>query len=134
MKKYNKLIVEALSVREQAHAPYSGFKVGAALLCVGGDVFTGCNIENSSYGATICAERVAFSSAIAKGKRKFNAIAIVGGKDEINDFCYPCGICRQFMSELCTPDFKIVLFDGTTPLIVTLDELLPNAFNKSSLK
>ena len=101
MEKYNKLINEALCAREQAYAPYSSFKVGASLLCDDGEIFTGCNIENSSYGATICAERVAFSSAIANGKRKFNALAIVGGKDEINNFCYPCGICRQFILEFC---------------------------------
>ncbi|MBQ3589672.1 MAG: cytidine deaminase [Clostridia bacterium] len=134
MKKYNKLIVEALSTREQAYAPYSSFKVGASLLCVGGDIFNGCNIENVSYGTTICAERVAFSSAIANGKRKFNAIVIVGGRDEVNEFCYPCGACRQFMAEFCSPDFKIVLFDGINTKVVTLGELLPNAFDKSTLK
>ncbi len=134
MKKYNKLIVEALTAREHAYAPYSNFKVGASLLCVGGDVFTGCNIENASYGTTICAERVAFSSAIANGKRKFNSIVIVGGKDEINDFCYPCGACRQFMAEFCGADFKIVLFDGVESRVVTLGELLPNSFDKNSIK
>lgn len=133
MEKYNKLINEALCAREQAYAPYSSFKVGASLLCDDGEIFTGCNIENSSYGATICAERVAFSSAIADGKRKFNALAIVGGKDEINNFCYPCGICRQFILEFCVPDFKIILFDGTNLKISTLEELLPNAFDKHSL-
>ena len=133
MEKYNKLINEALCAREQAYAPYSSFKVGASLLCDDGEIFTGCNIENSSYGATICAERVAFSSAIANGKRKFNALAIVGGKDEINNFCYPCGICRQFILEFCVPDFKIILFDGTNLKISTLEELLPNAFDKHSL-
>ena len=133
MEKYNKLISEALCAREQAYAPYSSFKVGASLLCDDGEIFTGCNIENSSYGATICAERVAFSSAIANGKRKFNALAIVGGKDEINNFCYPCGICRQFILEFCVPDFKIILFDGTNLNISTLEELLPNAFDKHSL-
>lgn len=134
MKNYNKLIEQALIAREQAYAPYSSFMVGASVLCDDGNIFNGCNIENVSYGTTICAERVALSSAIANGKRKFSAIAIVGGKEEINEFCYPCGACRQFMAEFCSYDFEIVLFDGINTKVVTLGELLPNAFDKNALK
>ena len=131
MKNYNKLIEQALIAREQAYAPYSGFMVGASLLCDDGSIFNGCNIENSSYGTTICSERVALSSAITDGKRKFRAMAIIGGKEQINEFCYPCGACRQFMAELCSYDFEIVLFDGVDTRVILLGDLLPNAFNKT---
>ena len=133
MKTYNELITKALCAREQAYAPYSNFKVGAALLCANGDIYTGCNIENASYGATICAERVAFSSAVADGKRNFEAIAIVGGGNEVCEYCNPCGICRQFMTEFCEADFKIALFDGAYTKILTLGEIFSCAFDKDSL-
>ena len=120
----------ALNCRKNAHAPYSGFKVGAALLCENGKLYTGCNIENASYSATICAERVAFCEALNNGESKFSAIAIVGGKeDNITDFCPPCGVCRQFMAEFCTKDFKIVLFNGTETKVYNFSELLPLGFN-----
>ena len=125
------LIKKALEARENAYAPYSGFYVGAALLTDDGEVISGANIENGSYGATICAERSAFSAAISSGKRNFSAIAVVGGKkdDEISDFCPPCGICRQFMAEFCAPDFKIILFNGKEEKVYSLSSLLPDSFN-----
>ena len=127
----NSLIQKALEARENAYAPYSNFFVGAALLTSDGDIICGANIENGSYGATICAERSAFSAAISSGKRNFSAIAVVGGKggEDISDFCPPCGICRQFIAEFCSPDFKIILFNGKEEKISTLISLLPDAFN-----
>ena len=125
------LIKKALEARERAYAPYSHFHVGAALLTEDGEIFLGANIENGSYGATICAERSAFCSAISSGKRNFSAIAIVGGKNDalISDFCPPCGICRQFMAEFCSPDLEIFLYDGKEIKKTTLASLLPDSFN-----
>ena len=127
-----KLILMALDARKNAYSPYSHFKVGAALLASSGKVYTGCNIENSSYPAGICAERTAFPKAISSGETKFNKIAIFGGdeKDEKFDYCWPCGICRQFMSEFCDPDeFKIVLASDVDNIKeFSLRELLPHSF------
>ncbi len=101
---YSKLIIEAIKAKENAYAVYSNFKVGAAVLTLDGEIYTGSNIENASYGGTICAERVAFCKAVFEGKRDFKAIAIFGnGKP-----CPPCGICRQFMSEFCKDDFEVI--------------------------
>ena len=127
---YSNLINSALKARENAYAPYSKYRVGAALLDKNGHVFLGCNVENASYGATICAERSAFSSAVSQGAAEFEAIAIVGGHNEaVSDYASPCGICRQVMAELCDKDFKIILFDGKNEKVFTLNELLPQAFN-----
>lgn len=110
---------------ENAYAPYSKFKVGAALLCTDGTVFTGCNIENATYGATNCAERTAIFKAVSEGQREFEAIAIVsssGGET------FPCGICRQVMAEFA-PELKIVLRDqNKNEHIYHLSELLPKTF------
>ena len=128
--KYEKLIESAKNVMKNAYSPYSGFKVGAALLCKDATTYDGCNIENASYGATCCAERTAIFQAIKDGKRHFSAICIVGGKeDSINDFCYPCGICRQVMSEFCDGEFEIVLFNGTEEKVIKLSEMLPYSFS-----
>ena len=92
------LIRQALEAREMAYAPYSGFKVGAALLTKEGRVYKGCNIENAGYTPTNCAERTAFFKAVSEGEREFSAIAIVGGKGDLpTDYAYPCGVCRQVM-------------------------------------
>lgn len=129
------LIEAARAAMARAYAPYSHFQVGAALLCADGKVFCGANIESASYGATLCAERVAFSAAVFEGERDFTAIAVVGGNGgKITAECAPCGICRQVMAELCAPDFKILLTDGKAVSVHTLGELLPLAFNKESLK
>ena len=124
------LVDRALEAREKAYSPYSDFCVGAALLCSDGEIFTGVNIENGSYGATICAERSAFCSAISAGKSKFSAIAIVGAeRGRVPDkICPPCGICRQFMAEFCSADFSVLLYDGQAVIRKTLGELLPEAF------
>jgi cytidine deaminase len=118
-------IKEAFEAKENAYAPYSKFKVGAAVLCSDGTVYKGCNIENASYSATICAERSAFASAVSDGKRDFVAIVITGGEN----YCYPCGICRQFIAELVDSEFKIVLAKSETETkVYKIGELLPEAF------
>ena len=122
------LIKAAIESRKNAYAPYSGFSVGAAILCQNGQIYTGCNVENSAYGETLCAERVAFGKAISEGERSFVAIAIVGGKDSVDTPCMPCGSCRQVMAELCKKDFKIILKNGDGVAQYTLSELLPHAF------
>ncbi len=124
------LVDKALAAKENAYSPYSDFCVGAALLCSDGEIFTGANVENSSYGGTICAERSAFCAALGQGKRDFAAIAIVGAKrgERVSEFCPPCGICRQFMSEFCSADLPVLLYDGQAVIKKTLGELLPDAF------
>lgn len=124
----NELFENALKARGHAYAPYSGFKVGAALLDSEGEIYLGCNIENASYSLCCCAERTAFFKAISEGKRKFTAIAIAGGKvyaEAESSPCFPCGSCRQVMTELCSSDFKVVLADR----VLTLSELMPFAFS-----
>ncbi len=131
----NALVGTACEARLKAYSPYSGFCVGAALLCDNGKVYDGANIENSSYGGTNCAERTAFFRAVMAGERGFSAIAIVGSKrgEEISSFCAPCGICRQVMSEFCSSDFEILLYDGKEIRTYTLGDLLPESFNKEIL-
>ena len=131
------LVNLAIEAREHAYVPYSNFAVGAALLTKDGKVYQGCNIENSSYGATNCAERTAFFTAVYQGEREFEAIAIVGGKagEPIHELCAPCGICRQVMREFCKDDFKIILSKGDgTVLESTLTNLLPLSFSKEDLE
>ena len=107
------LILEAKKAREHAYAPYSNHKVGAALLCKSGKIYHGCNIENAAFSPTVCAERTAFFKAIYDGEREFEKIAIVGGIDNIDNMCAPCGVCRQVMMEFCNPEtFKIVMCNG----------------------
>ncbi len=119
------LLLSATEARRNAYAPYSGFKVGAALKAASGKVYLGCNIENGAYGDTICAERVAFFKAISEGEREFEAIAIVGDTSD----CFPCGTCRQVMAEFCDGDFKIVVGSPEEYKIYALKELLPHAFD-----
>ena len=121
----------ARSAMTHAYAPYSGYKVGAALLCADGSVYEGCNIENASYTPTVCAERTAFFKAVYEGHRDFAAIAVCGGKDGvISGYFPPCGVCRQVMSEFCGPDFKIYMIGpGSDFREVTLRDLLPFGFN-----
>ncbi len=125
---YKDLLDRAIKAREHAYVPYSGFKVGAALLTKGGKIYEGANIENASFSLTNCAERTAFFKAVYDGERDFEAIAIVGGKDELV-FCPPCGACRQVMNEFCKGDFKIVLLDKGKEKVYTFDEILPLKFN-----
>lgn len=124
------LIDKAKQAMQKAYAPYSGYKVGAALLCDDGKIFLGCNIENSAYSPTICAERAAFAAAITAGQRKFSAIAVCGGKDGSIDGVFPpCGVCRQVMAEFCRPDFKIYLVTKDGYEETSLGQLLPNSFS-----
>ncbi len=125
------LIAKAKEAMLGAYAPYSGYFVGAALLCADGTVVTGCNIENASYTPTICAERVAFSKAVSQGHRDFTAIAICGGKGGvITGFFPPCGVCRQVMAEFCKPDFQVYMAGpNDTCEDRTLAQLLPDSFS-----
>ena len=123
------LLKQAKNALQNAYAPYSSFFVAAALECADGSIFTGVNIENASYGATLCAERSAFAAAITQGKRDFVRILIIGGKGgEITDFCPPCGICRQVMGEFCKKEFEIILYNGKDYRTYTLTQLLPEGF------
>ncbi len=132
--KYKMLIEKAIKQLEFSYSPYSEFSVGAALLCRDGSVYTGCNVENASYPAGNCAERTAVFNAVSSGKRDFEAIAIVGGKNgQITDYCSPCGICRQVLREFCKDGFKIILFDGKEEKIFTLSDLLPYGFTVKEL-
>ena len=126
---YGRLLQLAEKARENAYAPYSHFKVGAALLCVNGKVYTGCNIESASYGATVCAERTAICKAVSEGERQFAAIAVVGAAEgQKGAFCAPCGICRQLLSEFCDSDMPVILGDENSYKVYTLGELLPLSF------
>ena len=128
------LVLRAVTAREKAYAPYSGFCVGAALLTESGKVYTGCNIENASLGATICAERVAMTKAVSDGERKFAKIAIVGGKEgEDRVVCSPCGICKQYIAELTDADVPVILGTPNDFRTYTLNELLLLAFTPKDL-
>ncbi len=131
-----KLIQAAKQAMVTAYAPYSGYHVGAALLCADGTIYTGCNVENASYGATICAERTAFCKAVSEGKRDFTAIAIVGGKDRTPSeaVCSPCGVCRQVMREFCKDDFIVHLLGADQAETMTLAQLFPVSFGPENLK
>ncbi|XP_076290762.1 cytidine deaminase [Lasioglossum baleicum] len=126
------LIKESIVVREHSYAPYSNFKVGAAVLCSDGTICSGCNIENASYPVGTCAERVAIGKAVSEGKRKFKVLVVVADKRN-NSFVSPCGFCRQYISEfgdipvyLSSPDMK-------NALRTTVSYLLPYAFDNSYL-
>ena len=124
-----KLAEMAVAAMAGAYAPYSGYKVGAALLCADGTVYTGCNIENASYTPTVCAERTAFFKAISEGCREFEAIALCGGKDGVITGLFPpCGVCRQVMREFCKDDFKVYMVTPEGYQERTLSQLLPDSF------
>ena len=130
------LVERAKEARKNSYCPYSGFAVGAALLCADGSVYAGCNIENAGFTATCCAERTAFFRAVNDGKRQFKAIAIVGGKkgQEPCELCAPCGVCRQVMAEFCGPEIEIVMTDGKELQVKKLEDLLPLAFGPGNLQ
>ncbi len=128
--KYTKLVKLAREARRRSHAPYSKFRVGAALLAENGRIITGCNIEISTYALTLCAERTAIFKARSEGFRKFKAIAISADEDE---YTPPCGACRQVLMDLAG-DIDVVLCAGTgAPRILKLHELLPMAFGPKNL-
>ena len=128
------LIMEALKARERAYAPYSHYAVGAAVLTDGGEIFGGCNVENASYGATICAERCAITKAVSEGAKHITAIAIIGGdagiRGEVPEEAPPCGICRQVIREFADPAECIVLLARSAEKYrkMCLEELLPLSF------
>ena len=127
---YKKLISKAKKARKKAYTPYSKFQVGAAVLCAGGKIFTGCNIENASFGLAVCAERVAIFKAVSEGSTKFEAIAVVGDTDKP---CSPCGACRQVISEF-GEDIVLVMSNlKGDAKIMKINELLPDAFGKNDL-
>lgn len=123
-----KLVKLAIEAKNNAYAPYSGFRVGAALLTKSGRIFTGCNVENVSFGATLCAERTAAAKAVSEGERDFKAIA-VASDDE--DLIFPCGICRQVLAEFGGEDMKIICTKNNGEYkVYSLKDILPNAFTK----
>ena len=123
------LVAKAMEAREKAHAPYSHFAVGAALLAKSGRVYTGCNVENASYGLSICAERTAVFKAVSEGERDFEAIAVVTEKGVT-----PCGACRQVLLEF-GDDIQVIVANGAGEYrIFGLQELLPEAFNSKDLE
>lgn len=131
---FKSLMRSAQEARNNSYSPYSHFRVGATLLTKNGKVYTGCNIENAAYSATNCAERTAIFKAVSEGEREFEALAIVGGREgEVADFCAPCGVCRQVISEFCNKDFKIILGNEKKFEIYTLDQLLPLSFSDKDL-
>lgn len=131
----NKLVKLAIEAMQNAYAPYSKFKVGAALLTKSGKIYLGSNVENASFGCTNCAERTAFFKAVSEGEREFVKIAVVGGKDgKITDYITPCGVCRQVMSEFCGEDFEIVAATSEQDFkLFTLSQLLPFGFCKDNI-
>ena len=129
------LLQYALQAREKSYSPYSGFRVGAALLGESGKVYLGCNVENASYSVTNCAERTALFKAVSEGETHFQAIAIVGGMGEnVQPLCAPCGVCRQALAEFCDGDLRVVLGTEETLQVYTLAQLLPLSFDKNSLQ
>lgn len=135
-KMIEELIDIAIEMTKRSYAPYSGFKVGAALLAKDGRIFTGCNIENAAYTPTNCAERTAFFKAVSEGVREFSAIAIAGGQNGIiSQATAPCGVCRQVMMEFCDPEtFEIYMaVDKNNYKKATLKELLPEGFGPANL-
>ena len=130
------LIDLAVEVSKQAYVPYSHFPIGAVLLTKDGEIYTGVNIENASFGLTNCGERTAIFKAVSEGQKEFSAIAIVGGKngakEDEAEYCAPCGVCRQVMMEFCNPKtFKVYL--AKTEVEYTLEEILPLGFSGKNL-
>ncbi len=134
-----KLVKEAFEARKMSYAPYSHFHVGAALLTKSGKIYRGCNIENAGYTPTNCAERTAFFKAVSEGEREFEAIAIVGFADgvtpDLEEYAYPCGVCRQVMREFVNPEeFQIVVASREDHFkTFTLEQLLPESFGPDNL-
>lgn len=127
---YHSLVRAAKKAKRKAYAPYSNFRVGAAIRTKAGKIYTGCNIENSSYGLTICAERTAIFKAVSEGEKEFTVIAIAS---DDHDFCPPCGACRQVLRDLA-PNVELVLVDKKgNERVVTLTDLFPLPFGPDHL-
>ena len=128
---FDELFEEAVKASERSYSKYSGFSVGAALITADGRLYTGCNIENSSYSLTNCAERTAVFKAVSDGYTKFSAIAVAGsGSGDFSKPCYPCGACLQVLSEFCGDDLTIILSDGE----YKLSDFLPKRFCEESME
>lgn len=130
------LITAAFQAREKAYVPYSHYAVGAAVLTPQGRIYTGCNIENASYGATVCAERTAIFRAVSEGERSITGIAITGGREgeAPEEFAYPCGICRQVLKEFAGEELTVLVAKSQREYeAYTLEALLPHGFGGDSL-
>ena len=135
-KRIDEMISLAIGQLEYSYAPYSCFRVGAALLSKSGKIYTGCNIENAAYTPSNCAERTAFFKAVSEGVKEFQAICVVGGKDGVlTEYAPPCGVCRQVMMEFCNPEkFQVILAVSPEKYqIFTLREILPLGFGPDNL-
>lgn len=134
----HELVKAAIEARRKSYSPYSHYQVGAALLTADGQIIRGCNIENAAYGPSNCAERTAFFKAVSEGMREFDAIAIVGSPEgeEVTQYAYPCGVCRQVMREFCEPpQFQIIVAKSEEDYrVMTLAELLPEGFGPENLR
>ena len=130
---YKALIKEAMQAKEMSYAPYSHFRVGAALLTKSGKIYRGCNIENVAFSPTNCAERTAFFKAVSEGEKEFEAIVVNG---DAEDYLYPCGVCRQVMVEFCDRNnFKVIVAKNEDDYkVFTLGELVPGAFDAQELE
>ncbi len=130
------LCAMAVKAMDNAYVPYSGYKVGAALLTRSGKIFTGCNIENAAYSPSVCAERTALFKAVSEGERDFVKIAVAGGKNgKIASEFPPCGVCRQVIAEFCSPEFEILVVKAENEYgVYTLKQLLPNAFTPENIE
>lgn len=134
-----KLVDAAYEAKNRSYSPYSRFAVGAALLARSGKIYLGCNIENAAFTPTNCAERTAFFKAVSEGEYEFDAIAVAAGPTDgrsYNEYCAPCGVCRQVMMEFCHPDtFKVISAKRINDYrIFTLKELLPSGFGPADLR
>ncbi len=130
------LIKEAIMARKNSYCPYSGYAVGACVQTADGRNFSGCNMENASYGLTICAERIAIGKAVSEGAERIVAIAIAGGKKDADvlDEAFPCGACRQVIREFGSDDMQIIVAKSETEYrIFTLGELYPESFGPDHL-
>ncbi|MCL2603033.1 MAG: cytidine deaminase [Defluviitaleaceae bacterium] len=135
MKDYKQLAALAAEAKDRAYAPYSGFHVGAALLCESGRIYIGCNVESAAFPATVCAERTALLKAVSEGERKLKAIAVAGSKSGAEgDYCYPCGVCRQMLNEFAGEDFEVIIAKSADDYRVhKWAEILPFGFGPKDL-
>ncbi len=135
MDKYARLCKAAIDMRSRSYAPYSNFRVGAAVLTSDGQIFTGCNIENSAFSPSICAERCAVSKAVSEGYKLFDAIAIAGAPSGGSlKYCPPCGVCRQVLAEFAGGDLTVILARSETDYkVYKLQDLLPLSFGPDDI-
>lgn len=124
------LVERALEMRRFSYAPYSHFRVGAALECEDGSVYTGCNVENAAYGSSLCAERTALVKAVSEGRRRFVRLAVAG---DSADYCWPCGACRQMLREFGTELEVLAANREGAYVAISLEELLPHSFGPETL-